>query len=84
MSDEESRKDAARSIAPNGWDMGPATFRDELRELLRGTIADTGTHLDSGGGDGQADLWVTCGGVEFFITVQRSGAQLARDKKARE
>jgi hypothetical protein len=80
MSADDERRRIARGVAPAHWDLTPATFRDELRQVLRATLADEGTGMDTGGGDGQADLWVTCGGVEFFITVKRSGAQLARDK----
>ena len=79
--DEQERSWAARDAAPRHWDMGPATFRDELREVLRATLADAGASMDTGGGDGEADLWVTCCGVEFFVTVKKSGAQLAREAR---
>lgn len=78
---EEERARIAREIAPKHWDMGPAAFRDELRALLRTTLADQGTSIDTGGGDGMADLWVTCGGVEFFITIRKSNGQIAREGK---
>lgn len=47
-----------------------AAVRDEIRQLLKSTIADHGSSMDTGGGLGQADLWVQVGGVEYFITVK--------------
>lgn len=53
------------------WDNDASTVAGELRELLA-TMKDEGTHIDSGGGDGVADLWVTIGGIEYAITVKKS------------
>lgn len=56
--------------------------REELRELLRNTIADAGTDMDSGGGMAEADLWVWIGGREFLITIRESGKpEAARDDR---
>lgn len=55
-----------------------ASLRDEIRELLT-SVRDHGTSSDGGGGMGQADLWVTVQGVEYFITVRKSNSQLRKD-----
>lgn len=80
----EQRKQAARAAAPSYWDMTAATFRDELAGLLRNTVADEGAPIDTGGGDGEADMWVTCGGVEFFVTIRRSNKQKLIDRGERQ
>ena len=84
MSDEGEAN--RRSIAHNigsalGWDTRTWLFRDELATLLRGTLADVGTSMDTGGGPGKADLWVTSGGVEYFVTVTLSNAQVQKEAK---
>jgi hypothetical protein len=57
-----------------------ASLRDEIRELLT-CVRDNGTSADGGGGMGRADLWATVQGVEYFITVQKSNAQLRREEE---
>jgi len=54
-----------------GWDNGPYSVASELKRLLA-SVADHGTSIDSGTMDGQAHLWVTIGGTEFFITVEKA------------
>lgn len=53
------------------------TIREELRAFLQ-TIVDEGTHIDSGGGLGQADLWPRIGGKEFLVTVKDLGTYTVR------
>lgn len=48
------------------------TIREELRAFLN-TIIDEGTHIDSGGGFGQADLWPKIGGKEFLVSIKDLG-----------
>lgn len=55
-----------------------ASLRDELIELLS-TVRDEGTSCDTGGGMGQADLWVKVQGVEYFITVKKSNSQIKKE-----
>ena len=55
------------------------SLRDELAEILK-CVRDDGTPADTGGGVGAADLWVTVQGAEYYITVRKSNAQIAREK----
>lgn len=75
----EDRKGIARAIRPPEWDGSPAAMRDELATLLRRTMADEGSSMDTGTGPDSADLWVSVGGVEFFVTIKRSRSQERRD-----
>lgn len=45
-----------------------AQVRDLIRQMLRSQV-DHGSSMDSGGGGGQADLWVMFGGREFVASV---------------
>lgn len=69
------------SAATNRIDypLDAASLRDEISDLLQ-TVRDHGTVSDTGGGMGQADLWVTVQGVEYFVTVRKSNNQLAKEK----
>lgn len=67
-------------ILPVEWDQRPMSLAGEVRKFLA-SIKDAGTSIDSGGGDGSADLWVTVDGVEYFISMRRSNRQLAREGK---
>lgn len=67
-------------IFPSGWDAGPLSLAHEIRQLLK-SVADEGTGIDSGGGDGCADLWVTIGGVEYHLAIERSKKQIASQSK---
>lgn len=55
-------------------------LREKLREFLA-TLKDGATSIDSGGGLGSVDLWVTFGGVEYFVAVSRSKGQQQRDQE---
>lgn len=37
--------------------------------------ADVDTGVDTGGGMGQCDLWVTIGGVGYYVTVSLAGSK---------
>lgn len=50
----------------------------EIQSLLH-SIKDEGTEIDTGSGMGSADLWITSGGVEFFISVRLSNRQISKD-----
>jgi hypothetical protein len=49
---------------PAEWNKNPLSLAHELREFLK-SVVDAGTSIDSGGGDGCADLWPVIGGVEY-------------------
>lgn len=78
MSDENERKRMMHSAIPADWDDKPMSLAHEIADLLK-PVRDAGTSADSGGGNGMADLWVTVGGIEFFISIRRSNRQLAID-----
>jgi len=44
---------------------------NRIEAALR-SVADEGTHIDTGGGIGSRDLWVKIGGVEFLVQVSVS------------
>lgn len=73
MADEaKPRIDAAEDIAAGlGWDRGARSLAHEIRTFLLASVADHGTAIDSGGGDGDADLWVKVGGVEYYIHIKK-------------
>lgn len=78
MADDDKRHRAAYDLAAaQGWDMRPRMLMTELRAFLA-SIADAGTSIDSGGGDGTGDLWVTVGGVEYFISARLSNRELTK------
>ena len=77
MSDSDKRHSIVARWLPDEWDRRPFSIATELRTLLA-TIKDEGTTIDSGSGDGHADLWVTVDGVEYHIAVRRSNLQLKR------
>lgn len=46
---------------------------EQVRDLIRDMLssqADHGSSMDTGGGMGCADLWMTFGGREFYIAVR--------------
>lgn len=77
--DADKRVRQVMSIAPNEWDQGPLVLAHEIREFLK-SVVDEGTNIDSGGGDGTADLWPKVGGVEYFISIRRSNKQTGKYK----
>jgi hypothetical protein len=71
MNDSDKRHSTVANLLPRDWDTKPFTLATEIREFLS-DICDEGTSIDSGSGDGCADLWVTMGGVEFYISIKPS------------
>lgn len=65
--DERVRK--VMDLIPSDWDKGPMVLSTEIRNFLK-SIVDEGTSIDSGGGDGVADLWPKIGGVEYHIQIR--------------
>lgn len=83
MSDPaQKRIEASENIVAGlNWDTGARGLSLEIRSMLLASVADHGTSIDSGGGDGDADLWVKVQGVEYYINIRRSNAQIAKDGK---
>ena len=71
-SDADKRVKMVHDLIPADWDKGPLSLAHELREFLK-SIVDEGTNIDSGGGDGTADLWPKIGGVEYHIQINAKG-----------
>jgi len=79
ISPSDERVAQVRSLATElGWRTDHFEIAGLLRALLKSLI-DDGTGMDSGGGADAADLWFTVCGVEYFLTVRRSNAQLLKD-----
>ena len=80
MSDEPSdrRVRTLIDIIPAHWDRKPLGLAHEIRGFLM-SIRDEGSSIDSGGGDGTGDLWVTVQGVEYFIAIRKSNLQLKKE-----
>ncbi len=73
MAEDEGDKRArmVHGLIPSGWDKGPISLAHELRQMLK-SIVDAGTNIDSGGGDGIADLHPVIGGIEYHIQIKTS------------
>lgn len=85
MADDPAQKrvDIAEDLAAGlGWDTGARSLAHEIRTMLLASVADQGTGIDSGGGDGNADLWVTVQGVKYYINIRHSNTQLLKDGKS--
>lgn len=61
-------------LIPSNWDGSPYSLASELKRLLT-SVTDLGTNIDSGTMDGQAYLWATIDGTEYFITVEKSSGR---------
>lgn len=51
------------------YPMDAADVRDLIRDMMRSQV-DEGSPMDTGGGCGAADLWLSLGGLEFYISVR--------------
>jgi len=65
----DKRHKESMSIQPADWDNNARVFMSEVRDLLK-PLADEGTEIDSGGGDKNADLWITSGGRNYYISIE--------------
>lgn len=70
----DKRVQTLNEILPSTWDNRPIIIAHELRTMLK-SIVDAGTSIDSGCGDGIADLHPVIGGVEYHIQIRRSSHQ---------
>jgi hypothetical protein len=59
---------------------GPLVLSTELRTFLK-TIVDEGTNIDSGGGDGLADLHPIIGGIKYHVQITTRGPWPPQRKK---
>ena len=48
---------------------GAAQVRDLIKEMIQSQV-DFNSPMDTGGGMGQADLWLKFGGRQYFISVE--------------
>lgn len=79
MSEAESgRMRMTMDLLPSGWDRRPLSLAYEIRGFLE-NIKDEGTSIDSGTDGSNGDLWVKIQGIEYFITLRKSNAQLAKE-----
>lgn len=71
MAEDEGDKRVriVHNLIPSNWNKGPLSLAHELRQMLK-AVVDEGTNIDSGGGDGIADLWPIIGGVEYHIQIK--------------
>jgi hypothetical protein len=76
--DERVRK--MMDLIPEDWDKGPMVLSTELRTFLK-TLVDEGTNIDSGGGNGLADLHPIIGGIEYHIQITTTGPRSTRNKR---
>jgi len=65
----DKRVKIVHDIIPADWNTGAISLAHELRQMLKGVV-DADTNIDSGGGDGVADLWPIIGGVEYHIQIK--------------
>lgn len=79
----DKRHHQVAHLRPADWDNRPAGLADELRAFLK-SVKDEKTEIDSGSGDGHADLWVTVQGIEYFVSVRKSNKQLAKEGRPTE
>ncbi len=66
--EDDKRVRIVHDLIPSSWDKGPLILAHELRQMLK-SIVDVGTGIDSGGGDGLADLHPVIGGIEYHIQI---------------
>lgn len=69
IGEDDRRVRQVQDLIPDAWDKGPISLAHELLAMLK-SIVDDGTHIDSGGGDGVADLWPIVGGVEYYVSIK--------------
>lgn len=77
MSNSPEKPDSSavvHRLIPPDWDNAPYSVASELKRLLV-SMSDHGTSIDSGTMDGQAHLWVTIGGTEYFIAVEKTSGR---------
>lgn len=78
MTDREESARHLHDIIPPDWDRKPLSLAHEIRGFLD-SVKDQGTEIDSGTDGISGDLWVTIQGIEYLITIKKSGAQLAKE-----
>lgn len=67
-------------MIPDSWDKRQISLAHEIMTFLE-NIKDQGTHIDSGTDGVCGDLWVKIQGIEYFINIRKSNAQIAKEGK---
>ena len=60
-----------------------AQVRDLIADQMR-TQVDFGSAMDTGGGMGSADLWLSIDGAEYLVNVLRCGPSASKPKPKQE
>ena len=61
-------------------EFGFDTANFEVAAMLKGLLSSIASGpIDSGGSADNCDLWVPIGGVEYYVNIRKSNAQIARD-----
>jgi hypothetical protein len=79
VTDKASTKRVEELVSEAGWEMDHLKALHIIRAALCHVI-DRGTAMDTGCGPQTADMWLTIGGVEYYMTLHKSNNQL--DKEA--
>lgn len=58
------------------------SVRDMIKQMMVSQV-DHGSSMDTGGGQGAADLWLSLGGVEYLVTVKFSRVVSPAEKEAK-
>ena len=77
---ELNRTKQVMDMMPADWDKKPLSLAYEIKGFLQ-SVKDEGTEIDSGTNGITGDLWVTVQGVEYFISIAKSAAQMAKEGK---
>lgn len=76
IGDEQCK--VVEGMAPREWDSKPLQLAHKIRDVLK-PLSDADKGIDSGGGDGLADLWLWYGGREYHIAIKPSLPQIKRE-----
>jgi hypothetical protein len=68
---ERAVTEIMNATMPNDGTREAYSLALEIKGFLQ-SVKDADTSIDSGGGLGEADLWVKVQGVEYHISVKRS------------
>jgi hypothetical protein len=82
-SDKEKSIKWLHDVIPPEWDRKPLSLAHEIMGFLE-NVKDQGTNIDSGTNGEAGDLWVTIQGIEYYISIQKSGLQKAKEGKQHE
>ena len=75
------REKTIKETMPMHWDKGPYSIACELKDMMQGMI-DAGSGIDTGVCEDTAHLWATIDGVEYFIELKQSNAEIIKAPEA--